>query len=150
LLAIGRRGTPRKLAVPGEELPKVVYRLVDPDQYIGQEVLVVGGGDSALEAAASIAEVSGTQVTLSYRGPAFGRAKPKNRQRVAQAADRGNLKLLLSSNVSEINQDLVTLELGGTQLTIKNEAVIVSAGGVLPNEFLETVGIQVETKYGTA
>ena len=150
LLAIGRRGTPRKLAVPGEELPKVVYRLIDPSQYIGQEVLVVGGGDSALEAAASIAEISGTQVTLSYRGEAFGRAKPKNRQRVAQAADRGNLKLLLSSSVSEINQDLVTLELGGSQLTIKNEAVIVSAGGVLPNEFLETVGIEVETKYGTA
>lgn len=150
LLAIGRRGTPRKLAVPGEELPKVVYRLIDPTQYIGQEVLVVGGGDSALEAAASIAEISGTQVTLSYRGEAFGRAKPKNRQRVAQAADRGNLKLLLSSSVSEINQDLVTLELGGSQLTIKNEAVIVSAGGVLPNEFLETVGIEVETKYGTA
>ncbi len=150
LLAIGRRGTPRKLAVPGEELPKVVYRLIDPSQYIGQEVLVVGGGDSALEAAASIAEISGTQVTLSYRGEAFGRAKPKNRQRVAQAADRGNLKLLLSSSVSEINQDLVTLEFGGSQLTIKNEAVIVSAGGVLPNEFLETVGIEVETKYGTA
>ena len=86
---------PRKLAVPGEELPKVVYRLIDPDQYVGQEVLVVGGGDSALEAAASIAEVSGTQVTLSYRGDAFGRAKPKNRERVASAADRGNLKLLL-------------------------------------------------------
>ena len=76
LLAIGRRGTPRKLAVPGEELPKVVYRLIDPDQYVGQEVLVVGGGDSALEAAASIAEVSGTQVRFSYRGEAFGRAKP--------------------------------------------------------------------------
>jgi thioredoxin reductase (NADPH) len=149
LLAIGRRGTPRKLAVPGEELPKVVYRLIDPDQYIGQEVLVVGGGDSALEAAASVAEVSGTNVTLSYRGDAFGRAKPKNRQRVAQAADRGNLKLLLSSNVSEINHDLVILEHGGTQLSIKNKAVIISAGGVLPNEFLKAVGIQVETKYGT-
>jgi thioredoxin reductase/NAD-dependent dihydropyrimidine dehydrogenase PreA subunit len=150
LLAIGRRGTPRKLAVPGEELPKVVYRLVDPDQYIGQEVLVVGGGDSALEAAASVAEVSGTQVTLSYRGDAFGRAKPKNRQRVAQAADRGKLRLLLSSSVSEINHDLVILEQGGTQVAIKNEAVIISAGGVLPNEFLKTVGIRVETKYGTA
>ena len=149
LLAIGRRGTPRKLAVPGEELPKVVYRLIDPDQYVGQEVLVVGGGDSALEAAASIAEVSGTQVTLSYRGDAFGRAKPKNRERVASAADRGNLKLLLSSNVSHIHDDLVILEHGGAQLEIKNEAVIISAGGVLPNEFLKTVGIQVETKYGT-
>ena len=150
LLAIGRRGTPRKLAVPGEELPKVVYRLIDPDQYVGQEVLVVGGGDSALEAAASIAEVSGTQVTLSYRGEAFGRAKPKNRQRVAAAADRGNLTLMLSSNVSQIHDDLVILEQGGTQLEIKNKAVIISAGGVLPNEFLKKVGIRVETKFGTA
>jgi thioredoxin reductase/ferredoxin len=150
LLAIGRRGTPRKLAVPGEELPKVVYRLIDPDQYIGQEVLVVGGGDSALEAAASIAEVSGTQVTLSYRGEAFGRAKPRNRQRVTEAANRGNLKLLLSSNVSQIHPDLVILEQGGKQLEIPNKAVIVSAGGVLPNEFLTKVGISVETKYGTA
>ena len=150
LLAIGRRGTPRKLAVPGEELPKVVYRLIDPDQYVGQHVLVVGGGDSALEAAASIAEVSGTQVTLSYRGDAFGRAKTKNRQRVAQAADRGNLKLLLSSNVAHIHPDLVILEQGGKQVEIKNRAVIVSAGGVLPNEFLNKVGVQVETKYGTA
>ena len=150
LLAIGRRGTPRKLAVPGEDLPKVVYQLIDPDQYIGQKVLVVGGGDSALEAAASIAEVSGTQVTLSYRGDAFGRAKPKNRQRVAQAADRGNLKLMLSSNVSQIHPELVILEQGGKQLEIANMAVIVSAGGVLPNEFLNKVGIRVETKYGTA
>jgi thioredoxin reductase/ferredoxin len=150
LLAIGRRGTPRKLAVPGEELPKVVYRLIDPDQYVGQEVLVVGGGDSALEAAASIAEVSGTQVTLSYRGEAFGRAKPRNRQRVTEAANRGNLKLLLSSNVSHIHPDLVILEQGGKQLEIPNKAVIVSAGGVLPNEFLNKVGISVETKYGTA
>jgi thioredoxin reductase (NADPH) len=150
LLAIGRRGTPRKLAVPGEELPKVVYRLVDPDQYIGQEVLVVGGGDSALEAAASIAEVEGTRVTLSYRGDAFGRAKPKNRQRVAQAADRGNLRLLLSSQVRHIHPDLVVLEHEGKEVEIANEAVIVSAGGVLPNEFLNKVGIHVETKYGTA
>jgi thioredoxin reductase/ferredoxin len=150
LLAIGRRGTPRKLAVPGEELPKVVYRLIDPDQYLGQEVLVVGGGDSALEAAASIAEVEGTRVTLSYRGDAFGRAKPKNRQRVAQAADRGNLRLMLSSQVRHIHPDLVVLEQDGKQLEIANEAVIVSAGGVLPNEFLNKVGIHVETKYGTA
>jgi thioredoxin reductase (NADPH) len=150
LLAIGRRGTPRKLAVPGEELPKVVYRLIDPDQYVGQDVLVVGGGDSALEAAASIAEVSGTQVTLSYRGDAFGRAKPRNRQRVTQAADRGNLKLLLSSKVSHIHPDLVILEHDGKQVEIRNKAVIVSAGGVLPNEFLTKVGIRVETKYGTA
>jgi thioredoxin reductase/ferredoxin len=150
LLAIGRRGTPRKLAVPGEDLPKVVYRLLDPEQYIGQEVLVVGGGDSALEAAASIAELGNTVVTLSYRGDAFGRAKPKNRQRVTDAAHDGRLKLLLKSSVRQINQDLVILEHSGRQLELPNKAVIVSAGGVLPNEFLQSVGIQVETKYGTA
>jgi thioredoxin reductase/NAD-dependent dihydropyrimidine dehydrogenase PreA subunit len=150
LLAIGRRGTPRKLSVPGEELPKVVYRLIDPDQYIGQEVLVVGGGDSALEAAASIADVEGAHVTLSYRGEAFGRAKPRNRQRVNTAAEDGRIQLLLQSNVSHIHPDLVILEQGGRQLELPNKAVIVSAGGVLPNEFLQAVGIHVETKYGTA
>jgi thioredoxin reductase len=150
LLAIGRRGTPRKLSVPGEELPKVVYRMIDPDQYQGQEVLIVGGGDSALEAAACIAELGDTQVTLSYRGDAFGRAKPKNRQRVAAAASAGRLQLLLSSNVSHIHQDLVILEQSGKKLEIPNEAVIVSAGGVLPNDFRAKVGIHVETKFGTA
>ncbi|MGH8306483.1 MAG: NAD(P)-binding domain-containing protein, partial [Steroidobacteraceae bacterium] len=80
LLAIGRRGTPRKLGVPGEELPKVVYRLIDPEQYAGQQVLVVGGGDSALEAAASIAESGGGAVVLSYRGADFDRAKGRNRE----------------------------------------------------------------------
>jgi thioredoxin reductase/NAD-dependent dihydropyrimidine dehydrogenase PreA subunit len=150
LLAIGRRGTPRKLGVPGEELPKVVYRLIDPEQYRGQQVLVVGGGDSALEAAASIAEVGDTHVTLSYRGDAFTRAKPRNRERVDQSRERGALDLLLSSQVAEIHPALVILEHSGQALKLHNEAVIVSAGGVLPNEFLRGVGVQVETKYGTA
>src|SRR5579862_986841 len=84
LLAIGRRGTPRKLGVAGEELPKVVYRLIDPEQYAGQNVLVVGGGDSALEAAVSVAECGGG-VVLSYRGDAFARAKQANRARISAA-----------------------------------------------------------------
>lgn len=149
LLAIGRRGSPRKLDVPGEELPKVVYRLMDPEQYAHQEVLVVGGGDSALEAAASIAEVEGTRVTLSYRGDAFGRAKPRNRERVDRAASEGRVNVLLSSNVSEIHPDLVVLESGGQKIQVRNRAVIVNAGGILPNEFLRDVGIEVATKYGT-
>ena len=97
LLTIGRRGTPRKLDVPGEDQPKVVYRLIDPQQYRGQHVLVVGGGDSALEAAASIAEERNTQVTLSYRSEAFARAKLKNRQRVDAAQQAGRLNVLFRS-----------------------------------------------------
>ena len=100
LLAIGRRGTPRKLEVEGEELPKVVYRLIDPEQYRGQKVLVVGGGDSALEAALAIAEQPGTEVTLSYRGEAFGRVKVKNRNRLEEAQTSGRVNVMLNSNVT--------------------------------------------------
>ena len=149
LLAIGRRGTPRKLDVPGEDLSKVVYRLIDAEQYHGQRVLVVGGGDSALEAAASIAEAGG-QVTLSYRGDAFSRAKPRNRERVAASERAGRLQVLLQSQVERIEQDRVLLRRWRRHLILPNDAVIVSAGGILPSDFLKRVGIHVETKYGTA
>jgi thioredoxin reductase (NADPH) len=150
LLAIGRRGTPRKLGVPGEELPKVVYRLIDPDQYAGQHVLVVGGGDSALEAAASIAESAGASVVLSYRGEAFDRAKQRNRERVSDAARSGRMKVILNSNVRQIAPDSVAIEHVGRLLNVRNDTVIVNAGGVLPSDFLRRIGIHVETKYGTA
>ncbi len=150
LLAIGRRGTPRKLEVPGEELPKVVYRLIDPEQYTGQRVLVVGGGDSALEAAASIAEQPQAKVALSYRGDAFGRAKPRNRERVEAARTAGRLNLVLESQVKRIAPDSVTLVQKGRELELPNDAVIVSAGGVLPSDFLRSIGVAIETKFGTA
>ncbi len=150
LLAIGRRGTPRKLGVTGEELPKVVYRLIDPEQYAGQDVLVVGGGDSALEAAASIAESGGRNVILSYRGDALGRAKQQNRDRIGQAAQSGTLRVLLKSNVRQILNESVVIEQEGRELRVENDAVIVNAGGVLPSEFLRRVGIHVEAKFGTA
>lgn len=150
LLAIGRRGTPRKLGVPGEDLPKVVYRLIDPSQYVGQRVLVVGGGDSALEAAASIAEAGAGAVTLSYRGDNFDRAKGRNRERLRTASSQGRLVLLMKSNVREIGPETVAIEQEGRILQVPNDVVIVSAGGVLPTDFLRRVGVAVETKYGTA
>jgi thioredoxin reductase (NADPH) len=150
LLAIGRRGTPRKLDVPGENQPKVVYRLTDPEQYRGQRVLVVGGGDSALEAAISIAEQPDATVTLSYRGEAFSRAKEKNRERVTRGQADGSITVLLESEVREITADQVRLERHGETIEIGNDAVIVCAGGVLPTPFLKKIGIDVETKYGTA
>jgi len=150
LLSIGRRGTPRKLGVPGEDLSKVVYRLIDPEQYADQRVLVVGGGDSALEAAASIADVKGTEVQLSHRGEAFDRAKPKNRARIEAAARAGRLEVLLKSNVKQITAERVDIDCAGTLRSFANDAVIVSVGGVLPTEFLKRVGIHFETKYGTA
>ena len=149
LLSIGRRGTPRKLGVPGEEMDKVVYRVIDPVQYRNQHVLVVGGGDSALEAATSIAAEAGTTVTLSYRSDAFSRAKPKNSQLVEEMQAKGRLQVLFSSNVKSISEGAVEIAVGDKVGSIANHAVVVSAGGILPSAFLKTVGIKVETKWGS-
>jgi len=149
LLAVGRRGTPRKLGVSGEELSKVTYRLVDPAQYANRRVLVVGGGDSAIEAAVSLSEECGTDVTLSYRSEAFTRAKRKNRARLEQAQTAGRVRILMCSDVKEIRTDSVVLVQDKKELDLPNDAVIINAGGILPTQFLKDLGITVETKYGT-
>lgn len=150
LLTIGRRGTPRKLGVPGEELHKVVYRLIDAEQYRGRHVLVVGGGDSALEAAATLAEEPEVTVTLSYRNDAFGRAKPKNRARIEAAGTDGRLQVLLRSQVRGIGDGTIEIEVDGVLRTLRNDAVIVAVGGILPTGFLNSMGVEVETKHGVA
>lgn len=149
LLAIGRRGTPRKLEVPGEDLPKVVYRLIDPEQYRNMHVLVVGGGDSALEAAIAIAEEPGTKVTLSYRSEAFGRGKQKNRDRLNALAERGKIKVMLKSTVKRVDPDKVLLNYESKEVVLNNDGIIVCAGGILPTPFLKEIGVMVETKFGT-
>ncbi|MBI1823438.1 MAG: NAD(P)-binding domain-containing protein, partial [Nitrospirae bacterium] len=149
LLTLGRGGTPRKLGVPGEELPKVVYRLIDPEQYKNQHILVVGGGDAALEAAVSIAMEPRSTVTLSYRGEAFSRVKEKNRQKLNELNSSGKVKVILNSNVKEIKKDSVSIESGGKISDLKNDTVIVCAGGILPTDFLKSLGVEIETKFGT-
>ncbi len=148
LLAIGRRGTPRKLGVPGEDHSKVVYRLIDPEQYRGQNVLVVGGGDSALEAAVNIADEPKTNVTISYRSEAFSRAKEKNRQKVREAEEAGRLKVIMKSNVENITPTHVQIDREGKLIEMPNDAIIVNAGGILPTGFLKKIGVNVETKHG--
>ncbi len=150
LLAIGRRGTPRKLGIPGEHLSKVVYRVSDTAQYAGRRVLVVGGGDSALEAAAKVAEQTGTSVTLCYRGKAFDRARPIIRGQVAAAVEAGRITLFLEAHVLRIDPDSVALETRNGTITLANDDVIVCAGGVLAADFLRSIGIQTEMKYGTS
>jgi len=149
LLCLGRRGTPRKLGVPGEEQGKVIYRLIDPEQFKNQHVLVAGGGDSALEAALSLALVEGTSVSLAYRGSAFSRAKEKNRLQIESAAETNKINVLLESQVTEIFERDVTLETKDGCIKLENDSLIVCAGGVLPTPFLERLGIEINTKYGT-
>jgi thioredoxin reductase (NADPH) len=149
LLAMGRRGTPRKLDVPGEESSKVVYRLVDPEQYRGAKVLVVGGGDSALEAAIAIAEQPGATVTLSYRSAAFARVKVKNRERLEVMRQAGSIDVLLGSKVKAIEPQRVQIEVDGALRSLPNDTVIVCAGGELPTPLLQKIGIEFETKFGS-
>jgi len=150
LLAIGRRGTPRKLGVPGEELPKVVYRLIEAAQYRGQRVLVVGGGDSAIEAALACASEAGARVTLAYRGDAFARVKTRNRERLEAAREASTIDVRLNTEVVRILPDRVDLAESGASASIDNDVVIVQAGGELPTALLRELGVTVETKYGTA
>lgn len=149
LLALGRRGTPRKLGVPGEELSKVVYRLIDPEQYVGQRVLIVGAGDSAVEAAVSIAEQRGTKVTLCNRGNAFSRAKQANRERLRSAQIKHHLEVLFDTQIRAIHPQQVIIGTLDGDKKINNDAVIVCAGGLLPTPFLRQAGIDVEAKFGT-
>ena len=151
LLSIGRRGTPRKLGVPGEEAAaKVVYMLVDAELYRGKHILVVGGGNSALEAAVQLAEEPGTTVSLSHRSESFSRAAKKNREKLKKAQEKGRVNVVLKSSVKEIKDKTVVIDVEGTLSEIPNDVVIVNAGGVLPTPFLKEIGILVETKYGTA
>ncbi|MDQ7053301.1 MAG: NAD(P)-binding domain-containing protein [candidate division KSB1 bacterium] len=148
LLAIGRRGTPRKLGVPGERSPKVAYKLIEPEQYQRKKVLVVGGGDSAVEAALSLADQPGTDVTLSYRRAAFTRIREENYDRIHEAMSRDRVHVLYESRVLEIQPTSVLIEKQGTEFVIDNDYVFVFIGGELPFQFLQRIGIQIEMKYG--
>jgi thioredoxin reductase/NAD-dependent dihydropyrimidine dehydrogenase PreA subunit len=148
VLAIGRRGTPRKMGVPGEEVEKVVYALTDAEQYQGKRVLVVGGGDSAVEAAMQLATESSAEVTISYRSAEFASCREANRTRIASLIAAGKLKGLLPSQVKLVEKDSVTLDAKGTSVKLPNDFVIVNIGGELPAEFLSKVGITMRRFHG--
>jgi putative YpdA family bacillithiol system oxidoreductase len=151
ILAIGRRGTPRKLNVPGEEKEKVAYRLIEPELIQNMNVLVVGGGDSAIESALLLAEES-NKVTVSYRGDTFSRLKPKNLQKIEVASASKKVKVFFNTKVREIDDNSVILtdSVNDSDFTIKNDLVYIFAGGELPTEFLKRAGINITKKFGDA
>ena len=150
VLAIGRRGTPRKMGVPGEELPKVAYRLIDPRQYAGKRVLVVGGGDSALEAAIQLADETDAEVAISYRRPEFARCRPMNKQRIDAHIKSGRVRAHMSTDVVEVTSDDVALKNGdnGPAKRMTNDFVLACLGGELPNEFLKAIGVSIRKHHG--
>jgi thioredoxin reductase (NADPH) len=149
LLAIGRRGSPRKLGVPGEELPKVFYRLLEPEYIVNKRILVVGGGDSAVESVLMLA--GSNEVALSYRQQTFSRLKPKNLERMNEAIASERFRLMLNSNVEAIEEDKVLVRTGTRPpVWFGNDLVYIFAGGELPVEFLKNSGIMITRKFGEA
>jgi thioredoxin reductase (NADPH) len=150
LLAIGRRGTPRKLGVPGETLEKVAYRLIEPEVIAGKEIMIVGGGDSAIESALMLAGQN--NVTLSYRSEAFSRVKPGNFEKIREAISSARIRVLLNTTPALIDADHVILatNVKGEEIKIKNDLVYIFAGGELPTQFLQKVGLQITKKFGEA
>jgi thioredoxin reductase len=141
VLALGRAGTPRKLGVKGEELSKVMYRLIEADHYVNKNILVVGGGDSAVEAAMGLAHQSGNKVTLSYRQDRFSRIKERNAKRMQDCIDAGRIDVVFNSSPVDIREGSVILDVKGAQHEIVNDFVWIFAGGTPPNDFLKKIGV---------
>lgn len=142
ILAMGRTGTPRTLGVRGEDLPKVMYRLIEADHYMNRKILVVGGGDSAIEAAMGLAQQRGNFVTLSYRKSAFSRIKERNAQRIQECMRSGKVNVVFNSSPVEITQNSVILDVNDSRLEIPNDLVWIFAGGTPPNDFLKKIGVE--------
>lgn len=150
VIAIGRRGVPRKLGIPGEDAGHVAYALRDPEHFTNNTITVVGGGDSAVEAALALADQPGNAVALSYRKDKFARCKPANLDRIQAAFDRGLVEPLLSTHLTEISETHITYkDAAGAIQTRANEFVFVFIGGELPTPFLKACGIAIDTKFGT-
>jgi thioredoxin reductase (NADPH) len=141
VLALGKSGSPRKLGVKGEDLPKVMYRLIEADHYINKKILVVGGGDSAIEAAMGLGHQVGNQVTLSYRKEAFSRIKERNSQRIEESVRKGKVKVVFNSAPVEFKEKSVILEVNGVNQEIPNDFVWIFAGGEPPTAFLKKIGV---------
>lgn len=151
LLAIGRRGTPRKLDVPGESMEKVAYRLLEPEGIQGKNIVVVGGGDSAIESALLLSEQN--KVILSYRNESFSRIKPKNLEKINTAKADGTVDVRFNTNLTAIDKETVTIafvNIAGEPEKIKNDMVYIFAGGELPTQFLLKIGLTISKKFGEA
>jgi len=126
----------------------VAYRLIDPEAVTHSHVLVVGGGDSALEAACSLAESSGNRVTVAHRSGSFSRAKARNRERLEALVERGKIFVRFDTTVRTIGRDRVVLNSGGGGVVLPNDEIYVFTGGVLPTAFLLAAGLRVERHFG--
>ena len=144
VLAIGRRGVPRKLGVSGDGLPHVVHAVADPAQHAGERVVVVGGGDSAVEIALALAAQPGTRVTLVHRGTDFGRCKPDNQR----GLERAPIALHLGTTVRAVTRESVELVANGRVGSVPASLVVCCLGAELPARWLHGQGIALRQVRG--
>jgi thioredoxin reductase/Pyruvate/2-oxoacid:ferredoxin oxidoreductase delta subunit len=146
LIAIGRRGSPRKLNIPGEDLQKVAYRLLEPERISGKKIVVVGGGDSAIESALLLKDDN--EVILSYRKDKFSRLKPKNKENVFKAIEDESLNIMYNSNLASISKESISIKTEEGEQQIENDLVYIFAGGELPTKFLQSAGVEISKRFG--
>ena len=151
ILCMGVRGSPRRLGLPNETLPKVTYNLIDPEQYQRNEIAVVGGGNAAVEAAQYLADKKyQNKVKLLVRGAAFDRCNETNRNKINEMAEKGLVEILYNASVTEITMESLTIMHGNESKIIKNDYLFIFAGADLPTKFLMSLGIEIEKKFGTS
>ena len=151
ILAMGVRGSPRKLGLPNEDLPKVAYNLIDPEQYVGQSIAVVGGGNAGLEAAQAMGNPKlKNKVTILVRGPEFDRCNAENKRITLEMESRKELQIRYSTVVKAIQPDKIVISGPGGDQTVKNDYLFVFAGAEMPHKFLMSLGIEIDKKFGEA
>jgi len=143
VLAIGRRGSPRRLKVPGENSTKVAYNLLDAEAYRGKSICVVGGGDSATEAANGLARPDlENRVCLVHRREDFTSAKPRNQKKIHRYIEEGHVKPYFNAEIFEICKNSVFVRSAAGTEEIENDYVFVMIGGESPKTFLSECGIE--------
>ena len=149
VLGLGVRGTPRKLGVANEELPKVTYNLLDPDEYQGRWIAVVGGGNAGVEAAQYLCNKKlRNKVFLLVRGPTFDRCNQENQDIINDYAKQGLVTICYSTTVEKIEADHLIIKQDGKEKRLQNDFLFVFAGAIMPFAFLKSLGVVIDTKYG--
>ncbi len=151
ILAMGVRGSPRRLGLPNEDLPKVTYNLIDAQQYINNDIIVVGGGNAGVEAAQMLAAPNlKNRVKLLVRGSNFDRCNEENIKKISALEKLGLVEIWFNSTIKQINPNDAIITKNGVDSQIPNQYIFIFAGAELPHNFLMSLGISMDKKFGEA
>ncbi len=149
ILALGVRGSPRRLGLPNEDLPKVTYNLIDAEQYTDRDIVVVGGGNAGVEAAQALAASKFyNRVHLLLRGASFDRCNEENQRKILNMEKNGLIKIWYNSSVEKIEEKTLQVKHEDHVVTLNNDFLFVFAGAEVPFKFLMSLGVAIDKKFG--